>query len=396
MSTTWTSLKLTPLDTLFFREPRPFTAAEQTEARSLFPPTALTVQGMLRSRLLASHAPRTLARGDVALDAAVRGVVGAPGKPPGTLCLRGPWLMYGDEWLLPAPADLVVDGATKGKVDPRRRVCDAERLRPDQDGDDALRGASFPGAVRPLVPPKDWSHFGAAGGWLAWRAYESYLAGCAFKLTRGTDWFLAEDLWCDEARPGVGINPKTNAAQDKLLYFAHHVRPAPGVALGIQVAGLADLASPEGQLAALGGEGRAVHIEAANEPPPWDGAAAPPGRRLKLVLTQPAWFRCGWRPDWMNPGNAERNEPARARVNDVEAVWHAARVERALRLGGWDLVARAPKPMRAFAQAGSVYYLEANGDSEPWRALHNTEISESPDGEAFDRLGLGHALVGAW
>ena len=44
-------LKLTPLDTLFFRDGRPFNAGEtgQMEVGSVFPPSANTVVGCLRA-----------------------------------------------------------------------------------------------------------------------------------------------------------------------------------------------------------------------------------------------------------------------------------------------------------------------------------------------------------
>jgi CRISPR-associated protein Cmr3 len=389
MSDTWTALRLTPLDTLFFREPRPFTAGEQTEGRSVFPPTALTLQGMLRSRLLATHAPRALGGNVAKLDKAVSDVVGELGGQPASLRLRGPWLLNGDEWLLPAPGDLVVKGGEKGVAHSDNAPQQAACLCPA-----GKTHASLPGALHALAPPDGFGTYGHVEGWLTWSAYEQALAGCALDLRPRENWFRPRDLWEDETRPGVGINRATNAAQDHLLYFAHHVRLKSGVALGIQVSGLGTLGSPAGQLAALGGEARAVQIDAAPSPP-WHGTPAPQGSRLKLVLTQPAWFQAGWHPAWMKTG-ARGDAHGHAERGDGRAAWHAAHIDRALRLGGWDLVKRVSKPLRAYVPAGSVYHLEAAGLADVFAALHDSAITESPQGEAFDKLGLGHALLGVW
>jgi CRISPR-associated protein Cmr3 len=45
-------LFIDPLDVLFFRDGQPFVAGESHMAQSLFPPTALTFQGAIRSAIL--------------------------------------------------------------------------------------------------------------------------------------------------------------------------------------------------------------------------------------------------------------------------------------------------------------------------------------------------------
>jgi CRISPR-associated protein Cmr3 len=378
----WQSIEITPLDTLFFREPRPFTAGQQIEAQSVFPPSPMTLQGMLRSWLLARHAPRALVDPAVA-PADLLAVIGALGGPPGTLRLRGPWLIHQGTWLLPAPLDLIV-----------QEGC-AECLAPRMTEDDS-RGTSLPPGLRPLAPPAGWKSFEGVRGWLAWSVYADYLAGRPVRLDEGVTWFPPEALWIEEVRPGVGMDSRQNRAKDGLLYFARHIRLHPGVSLGIEVSGADDRLLGLPAVAALGGEGKAVSLECV-EPPPWRQANPPAESQLKLVLTQPAWLQAGWHPSWMHPAEGT------ATWENQRLTWLAARVERPLRIGGWDLATRRPKPLRAFVPPGTVYYLKADGQaSEIAAALWDGTLTENPSDstgrpcEAFDRIGFGHVLVGTW
>jgi CRISPR-associated protein Cmr3 len=49
MSVLW---RFTPLDTLFFRDGRPFNAGETVWLESLFPPSGRTLQGVIRSAII--------------------------------------------------------------------------------------------------------------------------------------------------------------------------------------------------------------------------------------------------------------------------------------------------------------------------------------------------------
>ncbi len=385
----WRTLRITPLDTLFFREPRPFTAGQQTDARSLFPPTSLTMQGMLRSLILAHHAPQALSRRG-ALPPDVSTVIGQIGGAVGTLRLRGPWLVHGESWLLPAPLDLVMPAEAPGVA-----IQEARAFAPTHR-DRTADTCSLPGRLRALVPPVGWTEFHAVGGWLSWPAFRQYLEGEPLQIERGVTWFEPSDLWVEELRPGIGIDEQRNRAKDSLLYFARPVRLQAGVSLGVEVGGLGDLSAPwkAPVFASLGGEGKAVVVEAATAPPPWRDYPARAAKSMKLVLTQPAWFTAGWHPSWMEC------EAGTATIGGRSCEWVGARVERSVRIGGWDLARRGPRPLRPFVPAGSIYYLDGVA-ADQWPMIWDASITESPAGadglsERFDQIGFGHVLAGQW
>ena len=386
----WQALQLTPLDTLFFREPRPFTAGEQTDARSLFPPTPLTLQGMVRSLILAHHAPDALARRG-ALPPAVEAVIGTIGGAVGTLRVHGPWLLARGQWLLPAPMDLIMPASEDGAT-----VTQGHALVPSGPASVGRGSSSLPGKLRPLVPPEGWNEFTAVNGWLTWTAFRQYLEGRPVRLERRVTWFQPSDLFVEEPRSGVGMEARANRAKEGLLYFPRHVRLLTDVGLGIEIAGLGALAAPwrTATLAALGGEGKAVVVRETAAPPWRTDTLECPGR-MKMVLTQPAWFAAGWYPAWMDPATGT------ATLDGSVCTWVAARVERPVRIGGWNLARRRPKPLRAFVPAGSIYYLEGAG-LDQWRGVWDASVTENPNvteedtPETFDQIGFGHALAGRW
>ncbi|HDN19716.1 MAG TPA: hypothetical protein ENF46_01300, partial [Candidatus Acetothermia bacterium] len=104
-----------PVDVLLFRDGRPFTAGEDHRARSMFPPTPFTMQGMLRSKILfESGVSPTDYAGDSPSPTAqrLRELIGTPRKSYGKLRLRGPFVARkGDDDSLtryfPMPADVL-------------------------------------------------------------------------------------------------------------------------------------------------------------------------------------------------------------------------------------------------------------------------------------------------
>lgn len=399
---TWQALTLTPLDTLFFREPRPFTAGEGADAWSLFPPTPLTMQGMIRSKLLSDFCG-AWKKNWTESNNNIKQVVGYPGGLPGTLALRGPWLVKDGQWLLPAPLDLVLAPITGEEIptDVRR---EAAALTPGPAN--SPRTTSLPEKLRPLQPPDNWENFKGVSGWLTWNAYKDYLVQGRVTLTREVNWWPRDLLWEDELRPGIGMDYARNRVREGMLYFARHVRLCPGVALGLEVSGLevlpGQLTLPS--LAPLGGEGKAVSLDSCSSPP-WQSLsndlaeAIGFSKRCKVVLTQPAWFQNAWHPDWMDENAGWCHYGGKC------FTWVAARIERAMKIGGWDLANRRPKPLRAFVPAGTVFYFEFTNQEDAkavcghlWdRCISQNPVNSSRQPiEAFDQIGFGHTLVGNW
>lgn len=138
-------------------------------------------------------------------------------------------------------------------------------------------------------------------------------------------------------------------------------------------------------VAPLGGERRLAYWSEEKVtwpvPPAWHG----PGLRMQLVT--PAYFRNGWKPEWIDDGG-DGSPPD---IPDVRLKLVAAAVGRPVPVSGWDYVTNEPKATRMLAPAGSVYFFEVlQGDPA---SLWMRPIS---DGDQERRDGFGLVIYGGW
>lgn len=415
-------LLLDPVDTLFFREGRAFGPEESADVSSVFPPPPTTLQGFVRSKLLADHCGRWTTFKNRCQEAGgpcerettcnVQSVVGKYGET-GSLVMRGPWLVVDGAAVLPVPADVMVDKDVSERV--RRQPESGMETILLQPREQSARSSDAPGILRPLVPPAHVQEFANVGGWMSWFAWTEYLQGYAPTLQRFQNWWKNDDLWLVERRPGLAMEPGRNRSKDRHLYFAQHTRLRPAyvrgrqrydVRIAIDCDGLPDdlaeglVGFPAGS---LGGEARAVRIQdlsnsnRASAARPWDPlsgsvqSAVEVSKRLKVVLLQPAWFTNGWYPEGWSPDTGTTAHPGWR--------WAGALVGRAQATGGWDLATRREKKVRPFVPAGSVFYIESSSaEASLTGKIWNRCLSESPGDQSppFSAFGLGHALVGVW
>ena len=356
------------VDVWLFRDGKPFTAGEDHIAESTFPPSPFTLQGAIRTRVLADKGVNL---SEFACQRQPDPDVGY-GDNFGKLRLCGPLLMRckDGKWerLIPMPADVV-------KVDKRY-----ELLRPN----DLPFGTNLPDGLQLL-----WAQTGErlteAKGWLPESEWERYLQD-----QPPSQAVLTEDLFTFEPRFGIAIDSTKGTTLETMLYQARFVRLKEGTALWAEVDGVS--LSGKGFLR-FGGEGRAATYEALPKPlPPLSQFnTARNATRFKIVLVTPAWFSGGWQPecgDWSKIFGSQ--------------VWLvAAAIPRPLLLGGFDVAKGVPKPMCVFVPAGAVYFFEAK---EPVAFTDDFAFTETPNevkqqnsnSNAWAQIGLGSVLIGVW
>jgi CRISPR-associated protein Cmr3 len=152
-----------------------------------------------------------------------------------------------------------------------------------------------------------------------------------------------------------------------MIYSADYLALRPGVSLYAELLGPAEVL--DGAFAAdtaipLGGQGRYVRVHRRSRPVDWPAAHSGGEGRL-LLLTAPALFSAGWRPDGLD--------------------LVAAAVPGHVAVSGWDLAHRGPKPTRFAAAAGAVYFCRGFPESR----------ASLCDGEDA-ALGWGSFLEGVW
>lgn len=344
-------LEMRALDTLFFRDSRPFTKGEDTWANGVFPPAPSVFYGALRSLYFSHHISE--------LPKAQQG-----DDPTADLRIQGIYLKLWGHVCLPIPLDCVTlkDGGTGSSAFLLSLVdnhlissCPTPYLL-TQDGS---------ATVEPVV-----------NGFLDHFSLKDYL----HLKTNKFSFRNLDDHLISEPKIGITRDRTTGSSRDAMLYRADMQR-LQNVILAINYTGL-DL--PAKGLAKLGAESKAVAY--------WHSEKftmdAPPlkGNRFKLYLATPAIFKRGWLPSWI-----VNRETLVGQYQGLQLRLLTAAVGPYISIGGFDIRKKQPKPMQRAVPAGSVYYFEIL-EGEPEKAVevfHGRNISEDLAKQGFGLAYLG-------
>lgn len=413
-------LWIEPLDVLFFRDSKPFTAGESHRAKSAFPPTPYPFVGAVRSRVLADVLPRVGSDFQAYRDHIIGKVqhqelndivaILGDAKSYGQLRFRGPFLARKEsdspyEPLFSAPRDLF-ESRCLNPLSPAHQPVGVS-FAPTGDVGDKL---ALLWSREPLRKLK--------GRFLSAGQLSDYLQGNTVTLPE-----RKEELVKRELRVGIALKPGQRTAQEGMFYMPEMIRLSSkngqaGFVLEISGLSLAKASQeslrkytlPPKGLLQLGGEGRAVQYEQIDQDPLKDLVDLKTRLQeeiltsncFKLYLATPAIFQQGWLPDFIDGNTREIKADHEFRSNGLNFRLVAATVGKPLPIGGWDLAKKEPKPMYKAVPPGSVYFFKLlEGDvKDILKLFHLTsKVQESTDDQELPRLaqiGFGLTLVGSW
>ncbi|MBL8144951.1 MAG: type III-B CRISPR module-associated protein Cmr3 [Anaerolineae bacterium] len=352
-----------PCDVWMFRDSKPFAAGQSFVARSQFPPTPQTMQGVVRTSYLEAQNVdwQAFGRGEIET------LVGTSASLSDEFNLTGPLVakMVEDKThkiaarpFIPAPLDLV-----RSKSD---EAAGLALLSPVAAEGSFLTSTPF-GGWRPLAAPRHLDDLEYAGGWLDDAGVKAYVQGQTPAQTMKSD-----ELFALEERVGLAMDHGRRTHRDQHLYHAQFVRPQSGVGL---LVGLSGQYLPDDAIINIGGESRSGYCKAVPAILP----QGPTSDRLKVVLLTPAWFSGGWQPEG---GDWSRWVGAGQLVSTA--------IGRPQPISGWDVARNRAKPLYQYVPAGSVYYF----DNADWQGK---PFTESPaDSLDHARIGFGGALTASW
>lgn len=368
-------LCMDPVDTLFFRDGRPFDAAPRAVSGL---PRPSVLAGALRTELLRQAgvdlaALGVLVRKGDRFDAALARLGGEPATAIGKTTFRGPYIgkedagNAGDALLYPVPASLRVadDGG-------ERRIVRLDPLPPKMalpPGWTPLDEGLVPLWARRREVMKPPGKFGK--DWITVAGMEAFLSG---GIPEPDDFVSSTDLYGFEDRIGIAVSPGSGTADDGDIYGTRRLVLRPGIRFWACVEGpekVLDLLPEKGEsrLLPFGGEGRQASMTGRGADGPRIAKSYPPrdendGRCL--VLVAPALLE-GWRPEGI-------------------ALLSAA-VPGHVAVSGWDLARGGPKPTRFAVPAGSIYFQPPGAEEPPKSGFGDIEDAS---------LGWGDYLVGGW
>jgi CRISPR-associated protein Cmr3 len=368
---TWTPYRLVSDDVFFFRDGKPSSRGEDHYLRSMFPPSPSVLYGAIRTgRLMEEGVDLTK------LDAAAWAGLGkallneiGPWGGFGSLRLRGPWLVQGNEVLLPAPADLgfVLKERSDHEVAQVARYLPGAAVGAGKWSHEAILASPHvltPGGWKPWndsaerVPPVS-----ATGWYLKPQGMNAWLEG---KAPEPGDVVHSSRLWETEMRTGLGMTTGTRTAAQGMLYTFGFIRLLRGVTIGFEIEGSLLI----GSRLRLGGEGRTAEIISGISFPFASPAEGDP--QTMVTFATPSLSEDGARPPAMMKGRMR-----------------AAFVHGPLLVGGWDIAKGRSKALRRAIPGGSAYLIE----SDPNDRFHGANISDPFDMEA-PRQGFGLTLAG--
>ncbi|RRD04532.1 type III-B CRISPR module-associated protein Cmr3 [Arachnia propionica] len=355
--------KVTGLAPLLFRDGRPFTAdSDESRARGPLLPPPSVVAGLIRT----AHGT------EQGWDWSRPGV---PEQARGiSIGFHGLRVCRGDTttFLLPAPADAVVhrDGETlrTAKLTPLTLA----------DGE----GSDLPPGLALLADDSTGKPEPGHDLW-AWPDVLNWLKGHVVVPA------VQPHPPVDE-RVQVAIDPTRRAVAEGMLFTVEFRAWEHGSSTEdlIQFELVVDASEHPTGIAHLGGETRPVVLSPSEGDLPQPDAelweALTRATTLRCVLTTPAVFTNGWRPQWLLS-----DSPLAAAGPRLVA----AAVGAPMALSGWDHETRGPKPARRLAPAGSVHFIQLD------RPLSHDELSSLwlssiSDNEQDRRDGFGVALWG--
>jgi len=361
-------IKITPLDTLFFRDGRPFTSGDDNWAYNIFPPLPSTVYGAMRTAYIAQ-------RGGLSafMQGEMKDAIGTA-DGPGAFAIRGVFVVQGYNLLVPAPLDTLIHRHKNGKRLGVLRL--EEGIGPMIDNLWLSHRLNEPGWEEVEIPDKVF---------IEQFTLKDYLSGGKgpFTFVRQNELIKRED------KIGIERSRQTHTAAEGMLYQAGMLRLVNNVALAADYTGLDDF--PQSGIMRLGGEAKAARYE---EAPQFGQLGLGPDelRKLwkadsviKLYLATPAIFKKGWLPEG---------------IDEMTGIWEidgislrllTAAVASPINVGGWDLAHRRPKPMHKAVPAGSVYYFKVEkGDIESViKKFNNKNISDVNSEQGFGLAFMG-------
>lgn len=362
-------VEISPLDTLFFRDGKPFTMGEDTWAVTIFPPPPSVVYGALRTAIITQ-------RGGLKefIEAKGNGEfkdIGSVDKL-GSLHLRGVFLKEGNFCYFPTPRDLV-----SKKEDREKNLFLLELKEKSTTNIDTPYLLYSP--IREEVETK-------TDTFISTLFLRNYLLKDNISLN------YRDDFWQLEPKIGIGRSRVSLAAEEGKLYRVGMIRLKEGVSLVVELEGLLGRFEEEG-LIRFGGEGKGARYKQIANNPIKDlksedfkdriKKAINETKMFKLYLATPAFFKNGWYPAWLNKNSG------------IDLRLLTAAVGKPLSIGGWDIAKRGPKFMQRMVPAGSVYYFEVTNHAinadKILATFHGKNIC---DDENYNKQGFGLSFLG--
>lgn len=372
---------ISPVDVLFFRDGRSFSAGEDHEAQTLFPPLPTPIYGALRSAILSQKNAQFRKGGFLITDAVAEQEVGSPSSL-GTLQINFFALAKHNgstaEPLFPMPADVL---KKKKAVSTKYEI--AKPTKFEKEASERIKtNFSLPSLQFVWSVHSESDFYESASGFLSINGFQKYLEG---KIPNNDEIIEQQKIYEKEPRTGIRLK-KTKTTGDGQLFSVEFIRMASEIGFLLTLDNESSLS--ENGFLRLGGEGKAAIYKAVKTLSinlSEIQKKVLKDKKFKVVLATPAVFKQGWIPDGIN--STGEGELFGCKVKLI-----GASLGRYISVGGWDLATNRPKPTQRAVPAGSVYFFEMLNEDSVNLFTHFGKSMLSGD---WAKQGFGLSFIGA-
>lgn len=364
-------IEISALDTLFFRDGKPFTMGENHWTDSIFPPNMSTIYGAIRTAYFSENM-------EVFQQLRENKELNTDKDPTKKLVIKRMLYRINNEgYYYNMPLDLV-----------RLKDIPSKDLKAEKEN---KKYEVYPLKIKEnkyinSLPLKYILYFDehvktVPDGLLEEHRMDDYING------RLDDISICSlfDYLCDEPKVGIGVDRKTGASKDSRLYRID-LKRLKNLSLIVEVEGI-ELKNKG--LMKFGGEGKYAKYKEVSE---WSYplelvASKEINKRFKLSLMTPAIFEKGWLPK----GIGEDEYILENHKFKLKLV--AAIIGKNTLIGGYDMAKNRPKPMLKAVPAGSTYYFEIL-EGKPKDIIEHFHLKSISDRMAKEGYGL--SFISKW
>ena len=326
------TIKISPFDTLFFRDGKPFTMSENSWADGIFPPPPSVIYGALRAAYFSQH-PEELKN------------VNTDEDPTRSLKIIKILYKNKDGLIFPAPLDIL--NVKKKNIDGPDEIVVFNKFS------SGLKDAVTSSPFMPLISDPEKNVENSSGGFVSEFFLMDYFEN---KIDLNCNPIIEQSSFCSE-EPKIGIKRslQTRTVENGMLYRIGMKRVR-DFSIIVSFSGIKPPLSDEGVLK-LGGEGKTAYYD--------NKFSYKEILDIKeeisdffIYFSTPAVFKKGWIPDGIK-------EDFTTEIDGKKVTLVNAVIGKPELLGGFNMksgtkngkkIEKGPKPMKKAVPAGSIYY----------------------------------------
>ncbi|GIX42794.1 MAG: hypothetical protein KatS3mg129_2527 [Leptospiraceae bacterium] len=361
-----------PIDTLFFRNSRPFTMGSETFGDCIFPPYPSTFYGALRSYLLLkNYTINDFLNGKFKDNDEIIKIIGTKNQK-GKLKIKGPFIKKQDQIYFPKPLDLL--GVENDYSASYLSLLDKPQiLISDYPLEKILINNQIEGKI------KDDEYF------LDIENLKKY-------LTKQKEIKISKfNIYKKELKTGIKRNPNTKNTEEGHLYRIPLIRLSKEIEIIFKVDNNIESPIPlDNDVIKFGGENKVSIIypltdDLLKELEDIDFSINE-NKIFKIYFATPSIFKKGYLPEWIDENTLE------GEYKHIKLKLVACSTGKFIRIGGWDIANNKPKPLYKAIPSGSIYYFKILDNSDfnkIKQVFHLKNISDINSEEGFGLTLMG-------